>query len=357
MTEPVTDSTAEDRFARQTRFTPLGAEGQAALGRARVLIVGCGALGGASAQWLVRAGIGHVTLVDRDIVEVSNLPRQALFSEAHARAGAPKANAAQETLRAAGGPTEIEAHALHLDADVLTELGRDVDLVVDGTDNMRTRYLVNDYCVKRGTPWIYGGVVSGGGLVLAVLPPRGHEGDRTASAGPCLRCVFRDPPPPGTLPTCDTAGVIGPAVGAIASMQAGLALRILGGRDALEPGLIEIDVWSGDVRRLGALRDPNCPACGAREFPFLEDAGASDAVSLCGRNTVQVLPPRGAARPDPAALAAQLEDIGIDAHRVGPLLRFSADGHRFTLFPDGRTLVEGTEDTGRAMALVARFVG
>ena len=343
----MTGAVPEDRFARQTRFAPLGEEGQTALANARVLIVGCGALGGASAQWLVRAGVGYVTLVDRDIVEVTNLPRQALFSEHHATVGAPKAHAARETLRTVGGPTEIEAHALHLDAGVLTELGRDAHVIVDGTDNMRTRYLVNDYCVKRGIPWIYGGVVSGGGLVLAVLP----------GTGPCLRCVFRDPPAPGTLPTCDTAGVIGPAVGAIASMQAGLALRILGGREALEPGLIEIDVWSGEVRKLGVPRDPNCPTCGAHEFPFLDEADASDAVSLCGRNTVQVLPGRGAARPDPAALAAQLEEIGVDAHQIGPLLRFTADGHRFTLFPDGRTLVEGTEDTGRAMALVARFVG
>ena len=343
----MTGAEPEDRFARQTRFAPLGETGQASLQRSRVLIIGCGALGGASAQWLVRAGVGHVTLVDRDIVEVTNLPRQALFSDDHARHGAPKAHAARDTLRTVGGPTEIEAHALHLDAAVLTELGQNTHLIVDGTDNMRTRYLVNDFCVKNDIPWIYGGVVSGGGLVLPVMP----------GAGPCLRCVFRDPPPPGTLPTCDTAGVIGPAVGAIASMQAGLALRILGGRDTLEPGLIEIDAWSGDVRRLSVGRDPNCPACSADEFPFLDDADASDAVSLCGRNTVQVLPQQGAARPDPDALAAQLEAIGVKAQKVGPLLRFSADGHRFTLFPDGRTLVEGTEDTGRAMALVARFVG
>lgn len=338
-----------ERFARQTRFAPLGDAGQARLARARVLVVGCGALGGAAAQWLARAGVGALDLVDRDIVEVSNLPRQVLFTAAHAADGAPKALAAAEVLGQAGGPTRCTAHAEHLGAALLEELGRDADLIVDGTDNMRTRYLVNDYCVREGKPWVYGGVVSSGGLVMAVEPGR----------GPCLRCVFPDPPPPGSLPTCDTAGVVGPAVGLVASMQAGLALRILaaGPDDRRSHGLVELDAWHGEVRRLDVPRDPSCPACGAREFRFLEGADEVEAVSLCGRDTVQVLPSAGDARPDRAATAERLRDAGIDAAEIGPLLRFTADGHRFTVFPDGRTLVEGTEDTGRALALVARWIG
>ncbi len=338
---------AEDRFARQTRFAPLGTRGQEALASSRVLIVGCGALGGVLAQWLTRAGVGHLTLVDRDIVEETNLPRQVLFSAEDARVGAPKAHAAKAALAAAGGPTQIDAHAVHLDAGVLSDLGRGQHLILDGTDNMSTRYLINDACVRDGTPWIYGGVVSGAGLVMPILP----------GTGPCLRCIFRDPPPPGTLPTCDTAGVIGPAVGAIASMQAGLALRILGGQEAPEAGLLEIDVWNGHVRRLAVPRDAGCPCCGAREFMFLEEAEVTEAVSLCGRNTVQVMPPAGSPRPDSIALVTRLTESGVDAQAVGPLVRFRADECRFTLFPDGRTLVEGTENTGRAQALVARWIG
>lgn len=337
----------EDRFARQTRFAPLGAEGQAALASSHVLVVGCGALGGVVASWLARAGVGRLTLVDRDIVEETNLPRQVLFTEAHAQEGTPKALAARDVLTSIGGPTTIEAHALHLGAEVLRDLGKDVSLILDGTDNMRTRYLINDFSVKNGIPWIYGGVVSGGGLVLPILP--GH--------GPCLRCIFREPPPAGTLPTCDTAGVIGPAVGAVASMQSGLALRILAGRDDLTPGLVELDAWSGTVRRLEVPRDTNCPACGERSFPFLDDADVTEAVSLCGRNTVQVLPQRGAPRPNQTALIEQLAAAGLKVKAIGPLVRFEADEHRFTLFADGRTLVEGTEDTDRAMALVARWIG
>lgn len=348
-TEPHATARDAERFARQTRFAALGARGQERLSQARVLVVGCGALGGAAAQWLARAGVGHLDLVDRDIVELSNLPRQVLFTEAHARDGAPKAHAAADVLAQAGGPTRCAPHAEHLGATLLEELGADADLVVDGTDNMRTRYLVNDYCVREGKPWVYGGVVSSGGLVMAVEPGR----------GPCLRCVFPDPPPPGALPTCDTAGVVGPAVGLVASMQAGLALRILAAEpgDERRHGLIELDAWHGDVRRLDVPRDPGCPACGARSFEFLEGADEVEAVSLCGRDTVQVLPPSSGARPDRSATAERLRAAGVDAAEVGPLLRFTADGHRFTVFPDGRTLVEGTEDTGRALALVSRWVG
>ncbi len=340
------EASQEDRFARQTRFAPLGSEGQQALADSSVLLVGCGALGGVLAQWLVRAGVGHIAIVDRDIVEETNLPRQVLFTAEHARIGSPKAHAARDVLAAVEGPTRIDAHAAHLDGDLLLRLGAEADLILDGTDNMATRYLVNDYSIAHNTPWIYGGVVSSGGLVLPVLPGQ----------GPCLRCIFPEPPPPGTLPTCDTAGVIGPAVGLIASMQAGLALRILSrNSDHLEPALVELDAWTGSVRHLGVPRRDDCPTCGERRFEFLEASGSrADAVSLCGRNTVQVMPTAKASLP---AVEARLKEAGIEVKSVGPLLRFEADGHRFTLFTDGRTLVEGTEDPGRAMSLVARWVG
>ncbi len=341
------DSTEDftERFARQTRFAPLGTDGQRRLAGARALVVGCGALGGALAQLLTRAGVGSLALVDRDVVEESNLPRQVLFTAAHAAEGRAKALAAAETLAAIGGPTQIEAHALHLDAESLPRLAEGADIVLDGTDNLATRYLLNDWSVREGVPWVYGGVVAAGGLALPVLPGR----------GPCLRCLFRDPPPPGVLATCDTAGVLGPAVAAVAALQAGLALRLLTRPEGLVPALLELDVWSGEVRRLELGRDPDCPCCGARDFPWLERPAGVAAVSLCGRNTVEVRP--RAERPDLALVQARLTEIGLAPERIGPLLRFRVDGQRVTVFPDGRALVEGTEDLGRALAVVDRWIG
>lgn len=334
-----------DRFARQVRFAPLGPEGQGRLERARVLLVGCGALGGVAAQILVRAGVGALRLVDRDVVEPSNLPRQVLFEDRHARAGTPKALAAAETLARSGGPTRIEALVAHVDARNLPELARDADLVLDGTDNLATRYLVNDECVRAGRPWVYAGVVGASGLVLAVVP----------GSGPCLRCLFPDPPPAGSLPTCATAGVLLPAVGAVASMQAGLALRLLASPADLAPALVELDAWEGTVRRLEAARDPDCPACVRRRFAFLESPPPRSAVVLCGRNAVQVFGEgRGV---DLERLARHVEGVARDVRRAGAFLRFSVPEHRLTLFPDGRALVEGTEDADRARALYDRYVG
>ncbi len=229
------------RFDRQERFAALGAQGQARLEAARVLLVGAGALGGVLAQTLTRAGVGTLVICDRDVVEVTNLPRQVLFEDRHADAATPKALAAKESLLRIGGPTQIEAHAVHVEATNLAQLARDADLVLDGTDNLTTRYLINDWCVREGRPWVYGGVVSSGGLVLPILPGKSA----------CLRCVFPDPPPAGSLPTCDSAGVILPAVGAIASLQAGAVLRILGAPegDEFHPKLTQLDVWTGALRR------------------------------------------------------------------------------------------------------------
>jgi adenylyltransferase/sulfurtransferase len=309
-----------------------------------VLLVGCGALGGILAQTLTRAGVGELVLVDRDLVEETNLPRQVLFEDRHAEEGTLKVEAAAESLARIGGPTRLVPHATHLDADNIEDLAEGAALVLDGTDNLSTRYLINDYCVSSNVPWIYGGVVGAGGLVLAVLPGRGA----------CLRCIFREPPPPGTLPTCDTAGVVLPAVGAVASMQAGLALRILAA-DEPEPALIELDVWNGDVRRVRAPRAKDCPCCGQRKFPYLDEETSRQAVVFCGRNTVQV---RGRGPcPDLDGLARSIEGVATDIRRSGPLLRFDVDDLRLTLFPDGRALVEGTDDADRALAAFDRYVG
>ncbi len=333
------------RFDRQVRFAELGRSGQERIEQSSVLLVGCGALGGVLAQTLVRAGVGRLVIVDRDVVEESNLARQVLFEERHAREGTPKAEAAAETLARIGGPTEVQALAFHLDASNVDELGRDVDLVLDGTDNMATRYLLNDWCVEHARAWVYGGVVGGGGLVLPVIPER----------GPCLRCLFPTPPPAGTLATCDTAGVILPAVGAVASMQAGLALRLIASPDTLEPQLVEIDAWSGEARTLRVRRAEDCPCCVQGERAFMRAPHSEVAQVLCGRRAVQV---RGRGPlADFERLARDLERSVRDIERKSSLVRFQADGLRLTLFRDGRALVEGTEEIERALALYDRYVG
>jgi adenylyltransferase/sulfurtransferase len=339
---------SERRFERQVRFAPLGAAGQARLEASSVLVVGCGALGGALAQSLVRSGVGRVRVVDRDIVEETNLPRQVLFEPAHL--GRPKVEAALETLARIGGPSVVDGRALHVDTDTLPELARDVELVLDGTDNLSTRYLINDYAVERGIPWVYGGVVGGAGLVLPVLP----------GVGACLRCIFPEPAPPGALPTCDTAGVLQPAVAAIAALQAACALRLLSTpreeRDRVPLRLVELDVWNLESHSLSAARDPDCPCCARREFPWLDAPAGAGAVSLCGRNTVQVRP-QLAARPDLAEIARRLDGVVDELALHGGLLVFRSDGVRFTVFPDGRALLEGTSEIERARALYDRVLG
>lgn len=335
------------RFDRQERFAALGAQGQARLEAARVLLVGAGALGGVLAQTLTRAGVGTLVICDRDVVEVTNLPRQVLFEDRHADAATPKALAAKESLLRIGGPTQIEAHAVHVEATNLAQLAGDADLVLDGTDNLTTRYLINDWCVREGRPWVYGGVVSSGGLVLPILPGKSA----------CLRCVFPDPPPAGSLPTCDSAGVILPAVGAIASLQAGAVLRILGAPegDEFHPKLTQLDVWTGALMTLEAPRRADCPACGLRHFEFLEAPAAREPVVLCGRNAVQVA--GTGKRPDLAAIAARSRPVADEVHELGVLLRMKVEGVVLTLFPDGRALIEGTDEIDRARALYDRYLG
>jgi len=333
------------RFDRQVRFAPFGREGQANLVSSRVLVVGCGALGGVLAQTFFRAGVGELVLVDRDVVELSNLPRQVLFDEHQARAGTPKALAARETLERSGGTGKVQAHVLHLDARNLALVAEDVDLVLDGTDNLETRYLLNDFCVERGIPWVYAGVVGSAGLVLPILPGRSA----------CLACVFPAPPPDDALATCETAGVLLPAVGAVASFAAGLGLRILARpRDEFAPELIELDTWNGSVRRLGAPRDPACRACARRELVYLYRPGG-EAIALCGRNTVQV-PARGTPRAL-AALAARLPPAAREVRLHEAMLRFAFEDCRISVFPDGRALIEGTNDVTRARALAERTLG
>jgi len=346
------------RFARQERLPQLGEAGQARLLAARVAIAGVGASGSHLAEALARAGVGAgaggwLRLIDRDVVELSNLPRQQLFGDADARDVRPKAQAAAEALLRIDPALHVQPCVADLTADNVARLLDGAQLVLDGTDNFPTRFLLNDACVSRGVPWIYCGVVGTEGQTLPVLP-----------SGPCLRCYVPEPPPPGSLPTCDTAGVLGSVVGTIASLAATLALRVLLGAPPEEqPGcatLLALDGWNADLRRLLLRREPACPCCVRRDFAFLRAAAAAEATELCGRDAVQ-LPARGADVDLPAlaqALRAEGEsNLTTFVLRLDLPARAAAPERRVLVFRDGRVIVGGTRDPAEARAVRARLLG
>jgi len=337
----------DTRYARQERLAEFGADAQRRLGAATAVVVGLGALGSVAADLLARAGVGRLRLLDRDVVDWPNLQRQVLYTEADADAGRLKAEAARERLHAVNSGIRLEAHAEELHAGNVSALLEGADVVVDGTDNFRTRYLVNDWAVRAGKPWVYAGVVSTYGLVGAHLP-----------GGPCLRCTWPDPPDAADAPTCRSAGVLGPAVSVVAGAASGEALKILAGRDeAVCPGYLYLDLWTGDYRRMAGDRDPACPCCGAEGTqPWLSGAhGTRRAEPVCGGNAVQV--PAGATTPDLEALESKLAGTVDSLVRATRYLRFESDGLDIYLFADGRALVRGTEDPDRARAVVEATVG
>ncbi len=330
------------RYSRQERFAPIGVEGQRRLRAARVLVVGCGALGSALAETMTRAGVGSLTVVDRDCVEASNLQRQSLFDEDDAAQARAKAAAAEVRLRRLNADVAVRGLVADLDAALAARLVAEADLVLDGTDNFETRYVLNDVCLRAGVPWVYGACVAAHGVVLAVRPGR----------TPCLRCVLGERPQPGE--TCDTSGVIAPIVQIVAGLQAAEALKLLAGREeALVDGLLTVDVWSGrfDVARFDGLR-PSCPSCTAGRYDYADGPKPAAAV-LCGRDAVQI---RVGDALDLARLAARLRGAG-EVVANEHLLRFRADETELLLFGDGRVLVKGTSDPARARSLCARFVG
>ncbi|PYT11768.1 MAG: thiamine biosynthesis protein ThiF [Acidobacteria bacterium] len=335
------------RYSRQILFEEIGPEGQARLMDARVALVGCGALGTVQASLLVRAGVGHLRIIDRDFVEESNLQRQILFDEEDVRAILPKAVAAEKKLRATNSLVDVEGLVEDLNASSIGRLLTGFDLVLDATDNFDARFLLNDYCVKTATPWIYGACVGSYGLTFPILP-----GDTA-----CLRCVFESAPPPGLSPTCDTAGVLGPIVGVVASLQVAEALKILSGRlERVSRRISVVDVWEGRQSQIDLpAREPACPCCGKREFPYLEGALGSDTATLCGRNAVQIRR-RDGVRLDLDEVARRLGPIGtVEKNRF--LLRADIDAYRLTVFADGRAIVSGTTDAAVAKSLYSRYVG
>jgi adenylyltransferase/sulfurtransferase len=334
------------RYSRQERFAGIGPQGQRAIRGARVALVGCGALGSVLADTMVRAGVGALTLVDRDYLEESNLHRQSLFDEEDVRRGLPKAAAAEARLRAINAEVDVRGIVADVGADNAAELIAGADLVLDGTDNFETRFLVNDVCVRAGVPWVYGACVGAYGLALLVRP----------RATPCLRCLLEDMPAPGSGPTCDTAGVIAPIVHVIAGVQGGEALKVLAGRtESLLPGVVTVDLWQGTFEVMDLRgQQPSCPACTQDRYDYANAAAPGTAV-LCGRDAVQVRAPRGT-RVDLPALAARLAGAGeVTANEH--LVRFRHGANELVVFGDGRAIVKGVSDAAQARSVYARYVG
>ena len=333
-----------ERYSRQVLFAPIGEAGQRKLAQARIAIVGCGATGSALASLLARAGVGYLRIIDRDYVEPSNLQRQVLFDEADAAESLPKAIAAARKIAAFNSDITVEPHAADLTPDNVEDLLADVEIVLDGTDNFETRYLINDFAVDRGVPWIYAAGVASYAVTMNVLP------GETA----CLACVFPDSPK-GMVETCDTSGILNSAVNFVASIAATEALKLaIGVRDQLRRTLLSYDVWTNDLATVSADKPrPGCRACGKRDFVHLEGQGRPH-ISMCGRNSVQI---HERERPiDFDEMSQRLAPHGPVKHNEF-VLRFWREPYELTLFPDGRAIIKGTTDTAIARSLYARYVG
>src|SRR5437660_1466326 len=345
----MTNDPALERYSRQMRFFGIGEAGQRKLVESHVTLCGCGALGTVLANILVRAGVGHLRLIDRDFIETHNLQRQVLFDEHDVAENLPKAEAAARKLDAINSQVHVEPVVTDIDRTNIESLCKDADLILDGTDNFEVRYLINDIAVKLKKPWVYGGSIGSHGQTMTILPGQ----------TPCLRCVFEAAPAPGEAGTCETAGVLGPIVSIVASFQAAEAFKILTGQfDRINRDLIYIDVWENITRRIKVaplLGKVDCPCCGRRRFEWLDGEQGSHTTSLCGRNAVQVTH-RMATRLDFEALARHLETLGeVSYNRF--LLKFNAAGHEFTVFPDGRAIIKGTADVDKARTLYAKYIG
>jgi adenylyltransferase/sulfurtransferase len=338
-----------DRYARQTISPTIGPEGQHRLRESRVVVLGCGATGSHLANTLARAGVGWLRLLDRDFVELNNLQRQTLYTEVDVQRQIPKAIAAREHLSAVNSEITIEAEVADVHGGNIERLIDGATLVMDGTDNLETRYLLNDACVKRGTPWVYTAAVASYGMSMFVSP------EQTA----CFRCLFPHPPPPGSLATCDTAGVLGPAVEAIAALSARTAIKYLvGALDVPAEGLTHFDIWELEFHTVRAARRTSgagCTCCVRRRFEYLDARVSSQTTRLCGRDAVQVSM-HGGVDLSLDAVAERLRAVGR-VTRNEFLLRFQVDGYEMTVFPDGRAIIQGTSDEALARSLYARYIG
>lgn len=332
-----------ERYSRQIVLSVIGEQGQQRLLAATVAVVGCGALGSMQASALARAGVGRILLIDRDCLELSNLQRQWLYDEQDLEHDLPKAVAAARRLARINSAVQVRPIVADLTPANIAELLEPADLILDGTDNFETRYLINDYAVQCGRPWVYGAALGTYGITMPVLPRR------TA----CLKCLYPEPPA-GSQPTCETEGILNAVTAAVAAIQAADALKILcAGPSAVQPRITVLDLWQGSIRQAEQPGpQPDCPACARREFPHLT-AGERPPVVLCGRNAVQIHE-RGAIHLE--ELARRLAPLG--EVRIGEFaLRFRTGPYELTVFPDGRAVIKGAADPGVARSLYAKYIG
>jgi molybdopterin/thiamine biosynthesis adenylyltransferase len=335
-----------ERYSRQTLFAGIGEEGQQRLLASSAVVVGCGAIGAAAAGLLVRAGVGRLRILDRDFVEPSNLQRQTLFDEDDARAALPKAAAAERKLRAINSSVAVEGVVTDLNPRNAAELLAGFDLILDGTDNFETRFLINDYAVQSAKPWIYAAAVASYGVTMAIRP----------GATPCLACLLESSTNGhGLEETCDTVGVLGPIVNLIASLEVAEALKLLAGREqALHGRLISCDVWTGHFQSVRVAQNPACRACTRRDFTYLSGQ-AQPHITLCGRDSVQIHE-RGRTL-DLGALQSRLAATVSDVRHNEFLLSFRVDPYQMTIFADGRAILKGTKDPAVARTFYARYIG
>jgi molybdopterin-synthase adenylyltransferase len=326
-------------------FRPLGRQGQERLQASSAVLVGCGAIGAAAANLLVRAGIGSLRILDRDFVEASNLQRQSLFNEEDARLALPKAVAAERSLRSINSDVQVEGIVADLTARNASDLLSQFSLILDGTDNFETRFLINDFAVKAGTPWVYAAAVASYGLTMVIVP------GQTA----CLACLLTSPSGAGLEETCDTVGVLGPIVNLVASLEVAEAMKLLAGRASdLHGRLLSCDVWTGRFQSLHPERHADCRVCRHHEFSHLAGA-VQPHITLCGRDSVQIHERRRAL--DLEALERRLASSLAGVRQNGFLLRFLVPPYEMTVFPDGRAILKGTQDPAVARSLYAKYIG
>lgn len=340
-----------ERYSRQMRFAGIGPEGQARIHKSKVLLCGCGALGTVLADTLTRAGVGLLRIVDRDFVDLSNLQRQVLFDEQDVEEHLPKSVVAVRRLAKINSQVTLEGHVADIDWRNIREFAQGVDLILDGTDNFEVRFLINDVSLELGIPWVYAGCVGSHGQTMTIFP----------NESACLRCLIETPPDPGSTETCDTAGVIAPAIHLITALQSTSALKILAGRkDLIAPQLTIVDVWDGTLRqmKLTGLRDrSNCPACVQGRRDWLHGGNASQSTVLCGRNSVQISPAFPASL-SLEELAQKLESAGtVTRNPFLVRLRLNDSAFEITIFRDGRAIIQGTDDVSVARGIYARYIG
>ena len=335
----------DQKYSRQVLFEPLGRDGQERLLASSAVLVGCGAIGAATANMLVRAGLGRLRILDRDFVEPSNLQRQTLFNESDAREALPKAVAAEHNLRSINSGVQVEGIVADLTPRNVEELLSGFPLILDGTDNFETRFLINDFAVKTGTPWIYAAAVASYGLTFTILP------GKTA----CLACFLDPSTGAGVEETCDTIGVLGPIVNLISSLEVTETIKLLSGRDsALHGRLLSCDVWRGRFQSILPERNPQCPVCVHRQFSHLAGE-AQPHITMCGRDSVQIH--ERSRSLDLKALQQRLSSSVSDVRQNGFLLRFLIPPYEMTVFSDGRAILKGTKDPAVARSLYAKYIG